>query len=178
MIVEEIFENFVNVYVDGYVFTADREKRHWDFGDGDNSSERVQAESSRRAMSPDEFWMHYRNICNAAAGWDGKQWKYRYNVVAMEGSSTQMLQDVFDHVEEMIAKSGAEQDRSKCETVLKTYASRSMIRSNGMRIMKYIVDTENGDKRRIVYQMDELTPFEIESLIPAQVLQKMVHRES
>ena len=27
MIVEESFGNFVNVYVDGYVFTADREKR-------------------------------------------------------------------------------------------------------------------------------------------------------
>lgn len=177
MIVEESFENFINVYVDGYVFTADREKRRWDFGDGDNTFERLTAESSRRGMSQDEFTRHYRNICDAVAGWDEEYWKYRYNVVAMEGSSTQMLQDVFDHVEEMIAKSGAEQDKSKCETVLKTYASRPMIRSNGMRIMKYIVDTENGNKRRIVYQMDELTPFEIESLIPAQVLQKTVHRK-
>ena len=176
MIVEESFGNFVNVYVDGYVFTADRENRHWAFGDGNDSSERVQAESSRRAMTSDEFRTHYRNICNAVAGWDNQRWKYRYNVVAMEGSSTQMLQDVFDHVEEMIAKSGAEQDRSKCETVLKTYASRPMIRSNGMRIMKYIVDTEDVNRRRIVYQMDELIPFEIESLIPQKVLQSTVNR--
>ena len=94
----------------------------------------------------------------------------------MEGSSTQMLQDVFDHVEEMISRSGAGQDKSKCETILKTYASRPMIRSNGMRIMKYIVGTEDVNKRRIVYQMDELTPFEIESLIPAEVLQRSVNR--
>lgn len=177
MIVEESFGNFINVYVDGYVFTADREKRQWDFGDGDNTPERLMAESSRRGMTRDEFTQHYHDICHAVAGWDGRQWKYRYNVVAMEGSSTQMLQDVFDHVEEMIAKNGAQQDRSKCETVLRTYASRPMIRSNGMRIMKYIVGTEDGNKRRIVYQMDELTPFEIESLIPAEVLQRSVNRK-
>ena len=177
MIVEEIFENFVNVYIDGYVFTADRENRQWDFGDGDNTPERLIAESSRRGMSQDEFTRYYQDICNAIAGWDSRDWKYRYHVVAMEGSSTQMLQDVFDHVEELIAKSGAEQDKTKCETVLKTYVSRTMIRSNGMRIMKYIVDTKVGDQRRIVYQMDELTPFEVESLIPVHVLQKTVHRK-
>lgn len=176
MIVEESFGNFINVYVDGYVFTADREKRQWDFGDGDNTPERLNAESSRRGMTGDEFTQHYRNICHAVAGWEGSQWAYRYNVVAMEGSSTQMLQDVFDHVEEMISRSGAGQDKSKCETILKTYASRPMIRSNGMRIMKYIVGTEDVNKRRIVYQMDELTPFEIESLIPAEVLQRSVNR--
>ncbi len=177
MIVEESFENFINVYVDGYVFTADREKRQWDFGDGGNTSERLNSESSRRGMTGEEFTQYYQDICNAVAGWDSKYWKYRYNVVAMEGSATQMLQDVFDHVEEMISRSGAEQDKSKCETVLKTYASRPMIRSNGMRIMKYIVDTRNGGKRRIVYQMDELTPFEIESLIPAEVLRRSVNRK-
>lgn len=52
-----------------------------------------------------------------------------------------------------------------------------MIRSNGIRIMKYIVDTEDVNRRRIVYQMDELTPFEIESLVPSEVLQHSVNRK-
>lgn len=177
MIVEELFQNFLNIYVDGYVFTSDVQDRIWEFGDGNHSIERIAQEAGRRSMSPDEFTQYYQDICHAAAGWDGKHWKYRYNVVAMEGNATQMLQDVFDHVEEMITKSGAEQDKSKCETVLKTYASRPMIRSNGMRIMKYIVDSGNGGKRRIVYQMDELTPFEIEFLIPAEVLQRSINRK-
>lgn len=178
MIVEESFENFINVYVDGYVFTADCEKRQWGFGNGDDSTQHIESESSRRGMTPDEFVTHYRNICHAVAGWESMGWKHRYNVVAMEGSSTQMLQDVFDHVEEMIARAGVEQDKSKCEEILKTYASRPMIRMNGLKIMKYIVDTTAGNRRRIVYQMDELTPFEIDSLIPKQVLQKTVHRKS
>lgn len=178
MIVEELSGNFLNTYVDGYVFTAEIQERVWSFGDGDNSPERMIAESSKRGMTPDEFVTHYRNICHAVAGWESMGWKHCYNVVAMEGSSTQMLQDVFDHVEEMIARAGAEQDKSKCEEILKTYASRPMIRMNGLKIMKYIVDTTAGNRRRIVYQMDELTPFEIESLIPKQVLQKTVHRKS
>lgn len=178
MIVEESFENVINVYVDGYVFTADRDKRQWGFGDGNDNPEYVQTQASRRGMTADEFMQHYRQICNAAAGWKDVRWKYRYNVVAMEGSGNQMLQEIFDRVEEMIAKSRAEQDKDKCELMLKTYASRPMIRLNGLRIMKYIVDTESENRRRIVYQMDELLPFEIESLIPKQVLQNTVHRKS
>ena len=178
MIVEESFENFINVYVDGYVFSADRDKRQWRFGDGNDNPEYVQAESSRRGMTPDEFLEHYGHICNAAAGWDDIRWKYRYNVVAMEGSGNRMLQEIFDHVEEMIAKSRAEKDREKCELMLKTYASRPMIRLNGLRIMKYIVDTESDNRRRIVYRMDELSPFELESLVPGQVLENALHRKS
>ncbi len=176
MIVEESFENFVNVYIDGYVFTADREKRQWVFGDGNNTAERLEAEASCRGMSSDGFMRHYHSVCDAVAGWDDRDWKYRYNVVAMEGSSTQMLQDVFDQVEEMIAKGQAEQDRDKCELILKTCVSRPMIRMNGMKIMKYVVSRESG-KRRIVYQMNELTPSETEFLIPKPVLDNTVHRQ-
>lgn len=177
MIVEESFENFVNVYVDGYVFTADREKRRWGFGDGNDTAEYIQAQSSRRGMSREEFMQYYQGICNAVAGWDDKRWKYRYNVVAMEGSSTQMLQDVFDHVEEMIAKDGAERNRNRCEEILKIYASRPMIRLYGLRIMKYIGDMNEENAHRIVYQMDELVPFEVESLIPPEILHNCIHRK-
>lgn len=177
MIVEESCENVINVYIDGYVLTADRKKRQWAFGDGNNTDKRLEEEASRRGMTSDEFMEHYQHICNGIVGWDEGDWKFCYNVVAMEGSATQMLQDVFDQVEEMIAKGSAGQDRKKCELILKTYASRPMIRMNGMKIMKYIVSREN-EKRRIVYQMDELEPYEIDALIPKQVLQNTVCRRS
>ena len=86
MIVEEVFDNVVNVYVDGFVFTANDTERVWRLGDGDTSDERIASEASRRAMKPTEFSQYYASLCHAAAGWADTRWLYRFNVDAREGS--------------------------------------------------------------------------------------------
>lgn len=177
MIVEERFGDYVNVYVDGYVFSAHFEERSWGFGDGHDDDGRRAAEASRRGMTVDEFLGHYRGICNAAAGWDDPVWKYRYNVVALTGMGLNMLQEMMDRVEEAIVRNKASQDRAKCQELLKRYVSLGMIRMNGLSVRKYIYEAGGDGRGRIVYQMDELTPSEVGALIPAAVLANTVHRQ-
>ena len=52
-----------------------------------------------------------------------------------------------------------------------------MIRQNGLSIRKYIYGRKENAAGRIVYQMGELTPSWIASLIPESVLSKAVHRK-
>ncbi len=177
MIVEERFEDYVNIFVDGYVFSAHKEKRIWAFGDGQDSDERRMSEALKRGMTMDEFVSHYSGICNAAAGWDDLRWRYRYNIVALDGFGTAMLQEVMGRVEEAIERNNATQDREKCHELLKRYASLGIIRQNGLSVRKYIYEKKENGKGRIVYQMDELTPSWIASLIPETVLTHAVHRK-
>ena len=170
MIVEEWSGNYVNVYVDGYVFSADSGKRVWEFGDGQDSDERRKFEAAKRGMTVNEFVDHYRGICNAAAGWKDPDWEYRYNVVALDGQGTTLL-------EEAIERNDAAQNREKCQDMLKRYASLGMIRQNGLSIRKYIYGRKENAAGRIVYQMGELTPSWIASLISESVLSKAVHRK-
>ncbi len=177
MIVEEWSGNYVNVYVDGYVFSADSGKRVWEFGDGKDSDERRKFEAAKRGMTVNEFVDHYRGICNAAAGWEDPDWEYRYNVVALDGQGTTLLKEVMNRVEEAIERNDAAQNREKCQDMLKRYASLGMIRQNGLSIRKYIYGRKENAAGRIVYQMGELTPSWIASLIPESVLSKAVHRK-
>lgn len=177
MIVQERFEDYVNVYVDGYVFSANDKERSWGFGDGHDDEDRRAAEASRRGMTVEAFMEYYRSICNAAAGWDDPVWKFRYNVVALTGIGLNMLQEMMDRVEEAIVRNKASQDRAKCQELLKRYVSLGMIRMNGLTVRKYIYKAGGDGRGRIVYQMDELTPSEIEALIPVAVLAKAVHRQ-
>lgn len=177
MIVEEWSGDFVNVYVDGYVFSADMTKRIWKFGDGQDDDERRAIEASKRGMTKDEFVCRYRSICNAAVGWEDPDWEFRYNVVALDGQGTMLLKEVMDRVEEAIERNNAVQDKEMCQNMLKRYASLGMIRQNGLSIRKYIYNKKENRHGRIVYQMEELTPSWIASLIPESVLSKVVHRK-
>lgn len=177
MIVEERFENYVNIYVDGYVFTADADRRVWEFGDGLDNEERRANEASRRAMTKDEFVNHYHSICNAAAGWEDERWTYRYNTAALNSQGTLMQEEVVNRVEQAIDRNGVSQDREKCQDMLKKYASLGMIRQNGLCIRKYIYDKNGKGQGRIVYRMDELSPSDVEALIPKQVLFDTLHRK-
>ena len=177
MIVEELFENHVNVYVDGYVFTADIDRRVWGFGDGLDTEERKSDEASRRGMTKDEFVDHYQGICNAAAGWEDERWHYRYNTASLNGQGTWMQEEVMDRVEQAINRNGVSQDREKCQEMLKKYASMGMIRQHGLCVRKYIYDKKGNGRGRIVYRMDELSPSDIEALIPKRLLLNTVHRK-
>ena len=128
-------------------------------------------------MTVNEFVDHYRGICNAAAGWKDPDWEYRYNVVALDGQGTTLLKEVMNRVEEAIERNDAAQNREKCQDMLKRYASLGMIRQNGLSIRKYIYGRKENAAGRIVYQMGELTPSWIASLIPESVLSKAVHRK-
>lgn len=177
MIVEERSGDHVNIYVDNYVFSADIEKRVWEFGDGQDSEERRKTEASKRGITIDEFTSRYRSICNAAAGWDDPEWTYRYNVVALDGQGTMLLKEVMDRVEEAIERNGVAQNREKCQEMLKRYASLGVIRQSGLSVKKYIYDKKENGQGRIVYRMEELTHSWIESLIPESVLSSAVYRK-
>lgn len=90
---------------------------------------------------------------------------------------TTLLKEVMNRVEEAIERNDAAQNREKCQDMLKRYASLGMIRQNGLSIRKYIYGRKENAAGRIVYQMGELTPSWIASLIPESVLSKAVHRK-
>lgn len=177
MIVEETFGNFVNIYVDGTVFTANAGERIWTFGDGENSPERLKAEASKRAMTVDTFTGHYHSLCNAAAGWDDSRWAYRYHVVSLDAKGYAWLPELMENAERKMAESGVSRDETRCRDLLKKCVSNAVIRENGLRVQKYIHDTTGQNRSRIVYRMAELTPFAVESLIPKTVLESVIHRQ-
>ncbi len=176
MIVEERCGEFVNVYVDGFVFTADTGKRVWGFGDGDDSDERREREAAARGMTKDAFVAAYTGICNAATGWDDPRWTYRYHIAAMNSQGTLMQEEIMDRVEQAIERNKVWQDRDQCREMLKRYASMGMIRQFGLCIMKYISDREDGKRSRIVYRMADLSPSELSALVPEKVLGSAIHR--
>lgn len=175
MIVEEQAGNFVNVYVGGQVFTADRDLQIWQFGDGDDTPERWTSLARQKGMTVDICREYYQGLCNAAAGWVDDAWSFQYEVVSQEGTTHVMVQEMIDSVTDAIERNHAAQDREKCQQLLRRTLSLGIIRMYGLAIRKYIFQAGKEARKMIVYQREELTSYHFECLVPEKVRKSVIH---